>query len=162
MVPPMDFNVCEYHLQAPKEFLQQGRIASLPHNVYANMPLGAEMLSLLGMVLAGDWWAGGLVAEGITAAFTRCSPGAFRRPPTIVDPCGRGRRIGLHLHPVDHRRFDERIDRQRDGVLPFLALYALLLSFHWGDSISTATPAIGSTATPTLTMPADNLAMILL
>ena len=42
MLPPVDFDVREYHLQAPKEFFQPGRISFLPHNVYANMPLGAE------------------------------------------------------------------------------------------------------------------------
>ena len=58
MLPPFDFDVCEYHLQAPKEFYQQGRITFLPHNVYANMAMGTEMLSLLSMVVAGDWWWG--------------------------------------------------------------------------------------------------------
>jgi hypothetical protein len=70
MLPPLDFDVCEYHLQAPKEFFQQGQITFLPHNVYANMPLGAEMLSLLGMVVTGDWWWGALVGKTLIAAFT--------------------------------------------------------------------------------------------
>jgi hypothetical protein len=70
MLPPLDFDVREYHLQAPKEFFQQGRITFLPHNVYANMTLGTEMLSLLGMVLTGDWWLGGLVGKTVIAAFT--------------------------------------------------------------------------------------------
>lgn len=69
MLPPIDFDVREYHLQAPKEFYQQGRITFLPHNVYGNMPLGAEMLALLGMVLAGDWWLGALVGKTLIAAF---------------------------------------------------------------------------------------------
>jgi hypothetical protein len=70
MLPPVDFDVCEYHLQAPKEFFQQGRITFVPHNVYANMPLGAEMLSLLSMVIAGDWWWGGLAGKTLIALFT--------------------------------------------------------------------------------------------
>jgi hypothetical protein len=70
MLPPLDFDVCEYHLQAPKEFFQQGRIAFLPHNVYANMTLGTEMLSLLAMVVSGDWWLGALAGKTIIAAFT--------------------------------------------------------------------------------------------
>ena len=69
MLPPMDFDVREYHLQAPKEFYQQGRIAFLPHNVYANMPLGAEMFSLLAMVVAGDWWLGALAGKTVIALF---------------------------------------------------------------------------------------------
>jgi hypothetical protein len=70
MLPPLDFDVCEYHLQAPKEFFQQGKVAFLPHNVYANMTLGTEMLSLLAMVVAGDWWWGALAGKTVIAAFT--------------------------------------------------------------------------------------------
>jgi hypothetical protein len=70
MLPATEFDVCEYHLQAPKEFFQQGQITFLPHNVYANMPLGAEMLSLLAMVFTGDWWVGALVGKTVIAAFT--------------------------------------------------------------------------------------------
>ncbi|MEN6459137.1 MAG: hypothetical protein ABFC63_09415 [Thermoguttaceae bacterium] len=78
MLPPFEFDVCEYHLQAPKEFFEQGRITFLPHNVYANMPLGVEMLSLLGMVVTGDWWLGALVGKMVIAAFTPlCALGLF-------------------------------------------------------------------------------------
>ncbi len=69
MLPPLDFDVREYHLQAPKEFFLQGRIGFLPHNVYANMPLGTEMHALLAMVLAGDWWWGALVGKTILASY---------------------------------------------------------------------------------------------
>lgn len=68
MLPPVDFDVLEYHLQAPKEFYQNGQITFLPHNVYANMPLGAEMLALLGMTVSGDWWLGALVGKTLIAA----------------------------------------------------------------------------------------------
>lgn len=70
MLPPIDFDVREYHLQAPKEFYQQGRIVFLPHNVYANMALGSEMFSLLCMVLTGDWWLGALAGKTVIAAYT--------------------------------------------------------------------------------------------
>ena len=70
MLPPLDFDVREYHLQAPKEFFQQGRITFLPHNVYADMALGTEMLSLLAMIVAGDWWRGALAGKTVIAAFT--------------------------------------------------------------------------------------------
>lgn len=69
MLPPVDFDVREYHLQAPKEFFQQGRIGFVPHNVYANMPLGSEMLSLLAMVIADDWWLGALAGKTLIGAF---------------------------------------------------------------------------------------------
>ena len=48
------YDVLEYHLQMPKEYLEAGRISYAPHNVYANFPANAEMLYLLCMVLEGD------------------------------------------------------------------------------------------------------------
>ncbi len=85
MLPPVDFDVREYHLQAPKEFYQAGRIALLPHNVYANMPLGTEMLSLVGMIVAGDWWTGALVGKTLIACFA---------PLTALALFAAGRRFG--------------------------------------------------------------------
>jgi len=69
MLPPVDFDVREYHLQVPKEFYQQGRVAFLPHNVYGNMAMGTEMLSLLAMAVARDWWLGALAGKTVIAAF---------------------------------------------------------------------------------------------
>jgi hypothetical protein len=69
MTPPLDFDVREYHLQAPKEFYQAGRVTFLPHNVYANMPLGTEMLALAGMVVSDDWWTGAMVGKTLIALF---------------------------------------------------------------------------------------------
>ncbi len=67
MLPPVHFDVLEYHLQAPKEFFTNGRVAFLPHNVYANMPLGVSMFALLAMSLTGNWWLGALVGKTIVA-----------------------------------------------------------------------------------------------
>lgn len=63
MLPTFDFDALEYHLQGPKEYFQNGRVAFLPHNVYTSMPFGVEMLHLLGMVVLGDWWRGALVGQ---------------------------------------------------------------------------------------------------
>ncbi|MEN6452340.1 MAG: hypothetical protein ABFC96_17755 [Thermoguttaceae bacterium] len=87
MLPPFDFDVCEYHMQAPKEFFQQGRITFLPHNVYANMPMGTEMLSLLAMVVAGDWWLGALAGKTVLAAFTPlCAAGLYAAGRRLFSP----------------------------------------------------------------------------
>ncbi len=67
VLPPVEFDVREYQLQAPKEFYQNGRIGFLPHNVYAQMPLGAHMHSLLAMVLLDDWWYGALAGKTVIA-----------------------------------------------------------------------------------------------
>jgi hypothetical protein len=69
MLPAVDFDVLEYHLQGPKEYFQAGRIAFLPHNVYTNMPFGVEMLHLMGMEVLADWWWGGLVGQLLVALF---------------------------------------------------------------------------------------------
>ncbi len=69
LMPPWEFDVVEYHLQAPKEFMQAGRIALNDHNVYANMPLAAEMHSLASMTMIGGtdgWWWGGIMGKAIT------------------------------------------------------------------------------------------------
>lgn len=66
VMPPLEFDVLEYHLQAPKEFWQQGSITFLPHNIYANMPLGAEMHALAWMTLVSGndgWWYGALIGK---------------------------------------------------------------------------------------------------
>jgi len=70
MLPPVEFDVREYHLESAKEFYFANRITFLPHNVYANMPLGAEMLSLLAMVLTDDWYFGALVGKAAISLYT--------------------------------------------------------------------------------------------
>lgn len=72
VLPPWEFDVREYHLQVPKEWYLNGKIGFLPHNIYGNMPLGAEMHALLAMVLMPgerDWWWGALAGKTVIAAF---------------------------------------------------------------------------------------------
>jgi len=73
MLPTIEFDALEYHLQGPKEFYLDGRIAFLPHNVYASMPFGVEMLHLLGMLVVGDWWLGALAGQELVAWFAPAS-----------------------------------------------------------------------------------------
>jgi len=61
------YDVLEYHLQMPREYLESGRIEYAPHNVYANFPAAAEMLYLLAMVSQGGAVAGASVAKLINA-----------------------------------------------------------------------------------------------
>lgn len=73
LLPPIDFDVLEYHLQVPREWVAAGRIEFLAHNVYGNMPLGAESLVALAMVLwpgAAGWWWGALAGKLVMALFT--------------------------------------------------------------------------------------------
>ena len=67
MLPTIDFDAVEYHLEGPKEYYQSGRISFLPHNVYTSMPFNVEMLHLLGMEVLDDWWSGALVGQLLVA-----------------------------------------------------------------------------------------------
>ena len=69
MLPSIDFDVLEYHLEGPKEYYQTRHIAFLPHNVYTSMPFGVEMLHLAAMEVMGDWWWGGLAGQLLVAFF---------------------------------------------------------------------------------------------
>ena len=69
MLPTVDFDAIEYHVQGPKEYFQAGQIRFLPHNVYTSMPFSIEMLHLLGMEVVGDWWLGALVGQVLIALF---------------------------------------------------------------------------------------------
>jgi hypothetical protein len=73
MLPPWDYDVREYHLQSPKEWFQSGRISFLPHNIYANMPLGSELLSVWAMSIVGGrdgWWWGALAGKTVMACYS--------------------------------------------------------------------------------------------
>jgi hypothetical protein len=54
---PLDYDVLEYHLAAPAQYLRDGHISFLRENVYAAMPASAEMLFLLPMCLFADPYA---------------------------------------------------------------------------------------------------------
>lgn len=69
MIPESDFDVREYHLQGPKEYYIAGRVAVLEHNVYTSFPFLTEMLTLLGMVLRGDWYRGALAGKVVLMSF---------------------------------------------------------------------------------------------
>jgi hypothetical protein len=82
LLPPSEFDVREYHLQAPKEWFQRGRIELLPHNVYASMPLAAELQTLAAMqwhsaVIGGEdsWWWGGLAGKVVMAVYALIAGG---------------------------------------------------------------------------------------
>ena len=71
MLPPWHFDAREYHLQVPKEWYQAGTATFMPHNVYGNMPLGAEMQVILGIVFwpgSDAWWWGALAGKTSIAA----------------------------------------------------------------------------------------------
>ncbi|MDO5308968.1 MAG: hypothetical protein Q4G03_05690 [Planctomycetia bacterium] len=50
--PTFEYDALEYHLQGAREIFESGKIVFSTHNVYLNMPLGAEMNFVLGLNLA--------------------------------------------------------------------------------------------------------------
>lgn len=77
------YDVLEYHLQAPREYFEAGRIRFLPHNVYAQFPQQMEMLYLLLMHMAGGVYAGAIPSQILHAAcggLTLLALGAWSRP----------------------------------------------------------------------------------
>ncbi len=75
LLPSTDFDVKEYHLQGPKEWYLDGQITFLPHNVYTSFPFLTEMLTLLAMVLTGDWFVGALAGKAVLMTFGLLSAG---------------------------------------------------------------------------------------
>ncbi len=70
------YDVLEYHLGAPREYFEAGRITFLPHNVYSNMPLGVEMLYLLTMHVTGDAVKAVMPAQFLNAMLGLLAAGA--------------------------------------------------------------------------------------
>lgn len=142
MLPPIEFDVREYHLQVPKEFFQQGYVGFLPHNVYGNMPMGTEMLSLLAMAVAGDWWLGALAGKTVIAMFA---------PLTALGLYAAGRRlfstsvgvaaavVYLSIPWIAQVSCLGLVEGPSACYL-FLALYAVLL---WRESARNAHPVAG-------------------
>ena len=60
---PAGYDVVEYHLQAPREWFEAGRVVPLRHNAFSYMPFNVEMHYLLAMHLRGGPWAGMYLAQ---------------------------------------------------------------------------------------------------
>lgn len=63
------YDVLEYHLQLPREYLAAGHVHQTEHNVYGHYPLGVEMLFLLGMVLRNGAYEGMYLAKTLHGVF---------------------------------------------------------------------------------------------
>ncbi|MDR0608952.1 MAG: hypothetical protein LBG58_02485 [Planctomycetaceae bacterium] len=70
MIPSTDYDVLSYHLAGSREFAETGQIRFLSHNVYANMPFGAEMFYVWGMVFIGNSFIGAMIGKTLIAFTT--------------------------------------------------------------------------------------------
>ena len=84
LLPSIDFDVKEYHLQGPKEWYLAGQITFLEHNVYTSFPFLTEMLSLSGMLIFDDWFWGALVGKTVLMTFAPSQPPHILSRRTVV------------------------------------------------------------------------------
>jgi hypothetical protein len=130
ILPPWEFDVLEYHLQVPKEWHQQGRVSFLPHNIYGNMPLGAETHALFAMMIAsGDqsWWLGALAGKWVTGCLAIIAALGISAAASRLGTTASGAVAGaLYLATpwVVHTSLAGLIDSVLGGYL-FLAAYAV-------------------------------------
>lgn len=54
LLPTTSYDALEYHLGAQSEYIRHGGFTLLPYNVYANFPMGVEMLYGLGLLFGGE------------------------------------------------------------------------------------------------------------
>jgi 4-amino-4-deoxy-L-arabinose transferase-like glycosyltransferase len=57
------YDVILYHLQVPREWILNGRVGVLDHNVYSYYPMGLESLYMVAMALGGGPWEGMYLAK---------------------------------------------------------------------------------------------------
>lgn len=146
LLPPWEFDVCEYHLQAPKEWFQNGRIGFMPHNIYANMPMGSEMHSLLAMVAFwGDdgWWSGAMVGKTVIATFTLATAVLVYSITARLSSPAAGRIAALVYVSVPWVA-QVSMAGLIDGVLAFYTLATLSALDRWRNSVTAAGSSAGA------------------
>ena len=78
-LPPLTYDVLEYHLGVPARYLEAGRVAALPTNVYSNFPLTVEMHYLVGLAALGKVEGGcfAQVFNGVVSLLAALAVGAL-------------------------------------------------------------------------------------
>jgi len=135
MLPPVDFDVLEYHLQVPKQWYEQGQITFLPHNVYGNMPLGAELLATTAMASLGvpsAWWWGALAGKLLIAGFMPLTALALYSIGTRYFSVRAGAIAGL-LYLSIRLITDISVNGLNDAVLACYGLLAIFAFRLWWD-----------------------------
>ena len=115
MLPAIDFDVLEYHLQGPKEYYQAGRIYVLASQRLHEHAVRRGDAPPVGMEVLGDWWWGVLVGQFLVALYapTAAVLIAARRPRGWARPragLARGDRLSDDALDLPARR-----DRLRRG-----------------------------------------------
>ena len=81
-IPPLQYDVAEYHLAAPMQYWRAGHIFFIHDNVYANFPQNVEMLYTWALVLKGQLFPGLYLAQLVNVGlgvWAACCVGAGAR-----------------------------------------------------------------------------------
>ncbi len=122
---PDAYDVLEYHLQVPREFLQAGRIVTLRHNAYSFYPLGVEMLYLLAMGLRSGAYEGVYLAKLLHGSLGVLAVAGLMTAPTAgAERTGRfrGRFAGLLLASTPGVLYVSWLAFSELGIVCYLAL----------------------------------------
>ena len=113
---PHGYDVVEYHLQAPREWYEAGRIVPLRHNAFSFFPFNVEMHYLLAMHLEGGPYKGMYLCQLMHLAMmvlVVLATWAFARR-IAPRPRGGGRRGGRDRgRAVGHAARGDRLQRGR-------------------------------------------------
>ncbi len=90
-LPPLAYDVLEYHLGVPARYLEAGRIGGLASNVYSNFPLTAQMHYLVGLATLSKV-EGGCFAKLLNVFFSAI---AGLGVAALALACFRKRRVAL-------------------------------------------------------------------
>ncbi|MCL2744548.1 MAG: glycosyltransferase family 39 protein [Planctomycetaceae bacterium] len=131
-IPSTDYDVLSYHLAGAREFYEAGCIKFLPHNVYANMPFGSEMLYCWGMFLTGDTFIGALVGKVLIALTTLITAaGLYFFCKRFVDETSGAAAALLYLtNPWVFYVSTSGLNDAVLGMFAFFALYMITFFFH--------------------------------
>ncbi|MGL6195386.1 MAG: hypothetical protein ACRC2T_11255 [Thermoguttaceae bacterium] len=128
-LPSVEYDVISYHLPGVKETFETGYFGFRAENVYTNMPFGAEMFYLWGMLICDNSWQGALVGKtiiAITAILTGlgilCFCDRFFAGVSKVTPFGL---IGLIVYLSNPWIFYVSVTGLIDGVVAMYLLYSV-------------------------------------
>jgi len=136
--PLFEYDAVEYHAQSFREIFESGKIAFFDHNVYANMPLGAETFYLVGFNLIRDLGfgaidvlrLGSLVGKTILASFallTALGIWASGKRFFSRDDAGLWGAILFLSFPCVFEVYSNGLNDGVSGAALFLAFYLFLL-----------------------------------
>ncbi|MBI5367062.1 MAG: hypothetical protein HZA54_08495 [Planctomycetes bacterium] len=137
--PPMEYDDLEYHLGAPKHYLETGAIGFWPTVVYAGFPLNSEMWTLLAMVLTGSAWQGALAGKALNVLLLVAAAGVT----AAIGKRHLGPRSGLYAALFFLCSVKTGLYSLRNYVEPYLTLESLLALaafLDWAGSGEAADP----------------------